>query len=97
VQISATVKKPRGIRLTASLLEAAVQRKLADPKLRDPKGFKLRIVWWQNPSRNPEKINLIDGKPLNARRDYGPQFERWDTLRRALQHSRMAFRKMGKG
>jgi hypothetical protein len=95
VQISARVKKPKGIRLTKKVLEQAIRFKLDSPTLADPRGFTLRIVSWTNPTRNPTKTNPRNGLPLNAPRDYGPDKERWLTLRRALQSAPLDARRMG--
>jgi len=96
VQIAATVRKPKGIRLSKKVLQQAIEAKLRSPDLADPKGFKLRIVWWQNPSRNADKINPENGLPLNARRSYGSDKERWKTLRGPLLSARMDIGKVGK-
>jgi hypothetical protein len=97
VQIAAEVKRPKGVKITAKVIREAILAKLNDEDLKDPRGFKLRIVWWQNPTRNPKRKNPRDGKPLNARRDYGPDSERWETLRGPLLQSNMDVQPLGKG
>ena len=95
VEISATIKKPKGFKITAKLIEQAVRWKL-EHGLRNPKGFKLRIVSWTNPTRRANAINPRNGLPLNAPRSYGPDRERWETLRGPLLSASMDIHKMGK-
>lgn len=94
VEISATIKVPKGFKVTAKLIEQAVRWKL-EHNLRNPKGFKLRIVSWTNPTRNAGKINPRNGLPLNAPRAYGPDRERWETLRGPLLSAGLDIRKVG--
>lgn len=95
VQIAATVKLPKGRKISKEVIRQAIIYKLNSTELKNPRGFKLRIVTWTNPTRNPEKINPRNGLPLNAPRDYGPDRERWETLRRPLLSSGMVVKPLG--
>jgi hypothetical protein len=83
-EISIKVKRPKGVRITKRVLEQAIDYKLNHKSFADPRGFKLRIISWTNPTRNPSVINRENGLPLNAPRSYGPDKERWRTLRGPL-------------
>ncbi len=95
VEISAKIKAPKGFKVTTKLIEQAIRWKL-EHNLRNPKGFDLKIVSWTNPTRNPEKINPRNGLPLNAPRAYGPDRERWETLRGPLLSATLDIRPLGK-
>jgi hypothetical protein len=83
-EISIQVKRPKGVRITKKVLEQAIDWKLTHKNFPDPRGFKLRIVSWTNPTRNPNVTNPENGFPLNAPRSYGSDRERWRTLRGPL-------------
>jgi hypothetical protein len=93
-QISIQVKRPKGVKISKKVLQQAIDYKLKDEKFRDPRGFKLRIVSWTNPTRPHTVTNPRNGLPLNAPRSYGPDKERWLTLRGALLSARMGTRKV---
>lgn len=96
-QVSATVKRPKGVVLTAELLEQMVIRK-AETSLgkynpqtgtvdgakegEDPSGVKLKIIRWKNPDR----------KRKTGWRNYGSQADRWGSLRLALATAKFDFR-----
>lgn len=97
-QVSATVKRPKGVRLTAELLEQMVIRK-AETSLgqynpesgkvdgakegEEPSGVRLKIIRWKNPDRK----NTTAGW-----RNYGSQADRWGSLRLAIANSKFDFR-----
>lgn len=97
VQMSIKVRKPKGRRLSKKVIEQAILYKLNDKKLRDPRGFKLKIINWTNPDRDPSKTNPRNNLPLDFPRDYGTQAERWETLRVPLLSARMAIQKVRAG
>lgn len=84
-EISIRVKRPKGLRITKKVLQQAIDYKLDHPNFSDPRGFKLRIISWTNPTRDASKTNPENGRPLNAPRSYGPDKERWRTLRGPLR------------
>lgn len=99
VQVAATVRRPKNVKLTPELLSSMVQSKAAssggqwDGKRvkgaregKDPKGVKLRIIRWRNPERK--------GKAKGWRS--GSQAEAWGSLRRPLEKAKFDIRQVGR-
>lgn len=96
IQISATIRKPKHVKLTPALLSAMVRAKAEssvgeyNPRTRttqgarmgkDPTGVKLRIIRWRNPERKGA------GKAWRT----GGQAQAWGSLRRALARAEFTF------
>jgi hypothetical protein len=94
------VKRPKGIRVSANVLREAVVWKLNAPGFKDPPGFKIRIGWWQNPTRPDGTLTEMYRRQSDAlfkkgKRNYGSQRERFETLRGALLSAGMEFKQVG--
>lgn len=98
IQISARLKRvPKGLKITKALLADMVKRKaetsagfwdgaqvVGAKEGRDPRGIELKIIRWRNPGRSRSG--------LRGWRDYGPQADRWGSLRYAIAGAAFAIR-----
>lgn len=88
VQISVTVKVPKGKRLSAALIEEAI--KFRANTGRNPKGFKIKMTRWRNPDR--VKVSDRDWRGIKHKRGGDEtQNQRFLTLGRAIQSERMVY------